>query len=133
MPISGRAVRKTALVHEDPLLLGVHQLDDVGIGGQVPARPELGDLRVDRLHALPAGARHSMVAVDDEVRVPELVDDDRRKIPVRESPLHSLEPLADVRSTGSELTVEVATPAVCPDDLSERDGTKSYVTARKRA
>jgi hypothetical protein len=74
-----------------------------------------------------------MVAVDDEVRVSELVGDDRRKVPVREGPFHSLEPLADVGSTGTELTVEVAPPAVRPDDLAEGDGTKSDVAARERA
>ena len=74
-----------------------------------------------------------MVAVHDEVGLAELVDDNGRKVPAGERPLHLPQPLADVGSTGVELAVEVAAPAVRPDDLAQRDGAKSEVAAGERA
>jgi hypothetical protein len=57
----------------------VDELGSIGVCAEPPARGELGHLGVDRRHATLARERHPVVAVDHEVRVAELLDDDRRK------------------------------------------------------
>ncbi len=123
---------ETALVHEDPLLLGVDQLDDVGVGGQVPARAQLRHLGVDRLHASLARDRHAMVAVDDEIRVADLVHDDRREVAVGERLLHPPPALADLRPARKEVAIEVLAAAFRPDDLPQRDGAQADVAPLER-
>jgi hypothetical protein len=121
-----------ALFHEDPLLLRVDQLDDVGVGAEPPPRAELGDLGVDRLHPALAGDRHAVMTVEDEVGLAELVDDDGREVALRVGPLHLTPARTEVRTARKEVAVEVAAAAVRSDDLFERDRSKSDVTALER-
>ena len=132
-PDLGMDLAEPARVDEDPLLLGVDELDHVGVRRKVPAGPELRDLGVDRLHPALARDRDPMVAVDDEVGVPELVDDDRGEGRVGEGPFEPLPPFAEVRAPRVELSVEVATAAVGADDLAQGDRPQPDVAARKRA
>ena len=106
-----------ALLHEHLPLLRVDDLDQVVVGRQPPARPQPRHVGVDRLEPALPGNRNSVVAVDDEVRVAQLVDDDRREIVVRERLLDSTHARDDGRSQRTELAVEVTAAAVGPHDL----------------
>ena len=92
-------------------------LDQLVVGRQPPGRPQPRHVRVDRLEPALPGNRDPVVAVDDEVCVAQLVDDDRREIVVRERLLHSTHARDDGRSQRTELAVEVTAAAVGPHDL----------------
>jgi hypothetical protein len=123
---------EAALLHEDALLLGMDELDDVRIRGKVPARLELRHLGVDGLQLELAGDGNAMVAVDHEVRVAELVGDDGREGRVGECPLDLLPAVAEAGSPRLEIAVEVAPAAVRPDDLLHRDRSETHVAPRER-
>jgi hypothetical protein len=74
-----------------------------------------------------------VVAVDDEVGVAQLVDDDRREGAVRESLLHRAHALAHVASAGRVIAIEVGAAAVCADDVAQRDRPDSEGAAADRA
>ena len=126
-------LREAALRHEEPLLLRVHELDEPRVGAEVPTRNELRHLGVDRRHATCACDRDTMVPVDDEVGVAELVDDDGRKVAVRERRCDLPPALAHIGPEGAEVAVEVADAAVRPDDLRHVDRANSEEATRERA
>ncbi len=123
---------EAAFLHEDPLLLGVYELDDVGVGTETPACSELGDFGVDRLHPALPGDRDTMVTVEDEVGLAELIDDDRREVAGWIGILHLTPARADLRATRKEVAVEVSTAAVRTDDVVQRDRTNADVPSLKR-
>src|SRR5215208_7847320 len=98
----------------------------------MPAGCELDDLGVDRLHPALAGDRDSVVAVDDEVGVAQLVDRDRRKAAFGERALDVPPAQADLGPAWKEVAVEVAAPAVRADDLRDGDRLQPEVPAGER-
>src|ERR687893_2273228 len=82
---------------------------------QARRRQKLRDLGVDHLHALVAGYRDAVVAVLDEVPVPDLVQAHRRQLlAANERPVYPLPPLSQTRLPGHEVAVEVPVPAHAP-------------------
>src|SRR5215208_7769499 len=98
----------------------------------MPAGCELDDLGVDRLHPPLAGDRDSVVAVDDEVGVAQLVDRDRREAALGEGALDVPPAQADLGPARKEVAVEVAAPAVGADDLRDGDPLQPEVPAGER-
>jgi hypothetical protein len=90
------------------------------VSGLSRQRARLGDVRVDRMHAPLACDRHPVVTVEDEVRVAELVHDDRRKRGVAKRALDPMPPRAHVRAARQEGAVEVGGSAVRADHAVER-------------
>jgi hypothetical protein len=99
----------------------------------MPARRQLRHLRVDRRHAPLSRDCNAMVAVDHEIGVAQLVDDDRRKVSLRERLGNSPPPLTDVRPERVELAVEVPAAALGPDDAAQPDRADADVAAPRRA
>jgi hypothetical protein len=80
----GAAARQAALLHQQPLLLGVHEPGYVHVGRQRIVRVQPRHLGVDELRAPLVGQRHAMVAVGHEEQSPDLVDLDRGHVAIRE-------------------------------------------------
>jgi hypothetical protein len=97
------------------------KFDEVGGGKQVPARARFRHVGVDRLDSSTARRRDALMAVDDEVWVAELMDDDRREGDTRESPVDRAHTFALVGSAGREIATEVGAAAVGADDVAQRD------------
>src|SRR3712207_2343225 len=80
---------------------------------------ELRHISVDPLNTVVAGYRDTVVAVQDEVEAPYLVEAHRRQLlaPV-EDPIYALPPLFHARSGGHEVSIELRTPTDAAHYLS---------------
>jgi hypothetical protein len=79
---------------------------------------ELNHCSFYRWHIVVAGHRDSMVAVHDEVGIPELVELDRGKVFCTvEGSVYALPPLSNARPRGQEGSVELIIPPYAADDL----------------
>src|SRR5215218_937492 len=88
--------------------------------------PELRDVGVDPPDVVEAGDGDAVVAVLDKVRVAELVQPHRRKVPALvEREIHALPPLAGARPERHEGAVEVLAASHAPHDLPRIDGSPS--------
>src|SRR5262245_65877195 len=74
-----------------------------------------------------------MVAVDDEVGVAELIDDDRREADIAKRVFHLLPALAEIRAAWAEVSIEIASAAVRPDYLTYRNLAEPEVPTREGA
>src|ERR687893_435233 len=89
---------------------------------QARRRQKLRDLGVDHLHALVAGYRDAVVAVLDEVLIPDLVQGDRRQLlATNERPVHPLPLAPQALLLGHEVAVELPIPAHAPHYTGDLD------------
>ncbi len=114
------AVKREPL-QEEQLLVLVQEVTrgEGGVHGH-PA-PQLDDLGVYHLHALLAGHRDAVVAVPDEVGVPDLVQRNRRQLlGADHRPVYLLPASPEAFSAGQERPVEVLVAPDAPHDLLDR-------------
>src|SRR5918999_2469455 len=92
-------------------------------------RKVLGHVGLNRLYSLVTGNADAVVAVLDEVRVPDLVQPDRWQIkPTVERSIHPLPPLRKARLRGHEGAIEVPVAAHAANYFRDLDISQAQTT-----
>jgi hypothetical protein len=114
------AAGEPALLEQQALLLGMHELGHVHVGRQRVVGVQPRDLGIDERRPALSSQRHAVMAVGHEEQPADLVDLDRRNVPRREGRAQRCKPRARQRATRLEVATEVGAPVDRPDDPLQR-------------